>query len=290
MSQPTFPPKPEITRDDALNMILTSIAMEELGLSHIINAEGEKLQYILGTLPCSDGMDVTVEQLLEVNKSITQLMDSIMQNQIFLKGKMDKVIDSIEYPNVGPTGPMGPMGPAGPTGAPGGVTGATGPAGKPGATGSPGATGPAGPPTIRCSAIFSGICGRLRSEDYFRWQCEHKEGDCISHDSCDDSKIILAPKKCFQIFFSANICGINCSDDCRSNLSLRIETICSNSRKDVFTYFMPEILNNQTPATASFGGIFISTHDCIEPTLLIVELISPYKAIVKQAFLSVMEI
>ena len=34
-----------------MNQILSSIAMKELGLSHILNAEGEKLQYILGTLP-----------------------------------------------------------------------------------------------------------------------------------------------------------------------------------------------------------------------------------------------
>jgi len=136
MSQPTFPNKPEITRDDALNMILTSIAMEELALSHIINAEGEKLQYVLGTLSCSDGTEATVDQLLEVNKSITQMMDSVMQNQIFLKGKMEKVLNFIEYPNMGPTGPTGSIGPTGPTGAPGGVTGATG---------SMGPVGPAGP-------------------------------------------------------------------------------------------------------------------------------------------------
>lgn len=51
MSLPKFPINPaDITRDDAINMILTSIAMEEVGLSHILNAEGEKIQYVLGTL------------------------------------------------------------------------------------------------------------------------------------------------------------------------------------------------------------------------------------------------
>ena len=52
MSLPSFPVvEPPIKREDAVNQILSSIAMEELGLSHILNAEGEKLQYILGTLP-----------------------------------------------------------------------------------------------------------------------------------------------------------------------------------------------------------------------------------------------
>lgn len=46
MSLPSFPVvNPPIEREDAVNQILSSIAMEELGLSHILNAEGEKLQY-----------------------------------------------------------------------------------------------------------------------------------------------------------------------------------------------------------------------------------------------------
>ena len=51
MSMPSFPPNgADMTQEEALTMIIASIAMEELALSHILNAEGEKLQYILGTL------------------------------------------------------------------------------------------------------------------------------------------------------------------------------------------------------------------------------------------------
>ena len=45
MSLPSFPVvNPPIEREDAVNQILSSIAMEELGLSHILNADGDKLQ------------------------------------------------------------------------------------------------------------------------------------------------------------------------------------------------------------------------------------------------------
>lgn len=58
MSQPFFPhvtPGVTLNREDAIRLILASIAMEELGLSRILNAEGEKLQYVLGTLPGMTG-------------------------------------------------------------------------------------------------------------------------------------------------------------------------------------------------------------------------------------------
>jgi len=54
MSQANIPnmtPNISLSREDAINLILASIAMEEMSLSHILNAEGEKLQYVLGTLP-----------------------------------------------------------------------------------------------------------------------------------------------------------------------------------------------------------------------------------------------
>ena len=45
MSLPTFPTvDPPIDRENAVTQILSSIAMEELGLSPRLNAEGEKLQ------------------------------------------------------------------------------------------------------------------------------------------------------------------------------------------------------------------------------------------------------
>lgn len=50
MSLPNIPdidPLISLNRCDAINLLLSSIAMEEIGLSHILNAEGEKLQRFL---------------------------------------------------------------------------------------------------------------------------------------------------------------------------------------------------------------------------------------------------
>ncbi len=146
MSLPSFPNiDPPIKREDAVNQILSSIAMEELGMSHILNAEGEKLQYILGTLPGLSGPAATVKDVLNANGSVKELLETATQNQLLLKSKMQCALDTT--PAQGPAGPAGltgPTGPAGPTGATG-PTGSAGAAGAAGETGETGATGPTGP-------------------------------------------------------------------------------------------------------------------------------------------------
>ena len=75
MSLPSFPHvDPHIQREDAVNQILSSIAMEELGLSHILNAEGEKLQFILWTLPGLSGPPATVNDVLAANESVRSML------------------------------------------------------------------------------------------------------------------------------------------------------------------------------------------------------------------------
>ena len=63
MSQPNLPnisPEINLSRTQVIDLLLASIAMEELSLAHILNAEGEKLQFALGTLP-----NATMEQPLK---------------------------------------------------------------------------------------------------------------------------------------------------------------------------------------------------------------------------------
>ena len=153
MSLPSFPKvDPPIQRDDAVNQILSSIAMEELGLSHILYAEGEKMQYILGTLPGLSGPAATVKDVLNANESVRSLLETAVQNQLFLKAKMQGALDASD-PVQGPAGPTGPTGPTGPAGGP------AGPAGAPGPTGATGPAGPTGPIATATSAYAANTQG-----------------------------------------------------------------------------------------------------------------------------------
>jgi len=130
--------------------------MEELGLSHIFNAEGEKLQYVLGTGDGTTGPaePATVDDLLEVNKSVRQTLGDATRLQMLLNNKMETAMStSTCQGSEGPPGPAGPVGPQGEQGIPGtpgpqgfdGLPGAPGPQGEPGPEGPEGAQGPEGP-------------------------------------------------------------------------------------------------------------------------------------------------
>lgn len=146
MSQPTFPQiDPPLTREGSLNEIISSIAAEELSLSHILNAEGEKLQYVLGTLP---GLSeaAALNEVMQVNESVQNTLSGIVEQQMLLSSKLAAALSAPIAP--GPTGPAGPTGPQGPAQGATGPTGLTGPAGAPGVTGPTGPTGPNGAPGI----------------------------------------------------------------------------------------------------------------------------------------------
>lgn len=134
MSMPNFPnvnANVSITRDEALNLLLTSIAFEELGLAHVINAGGENIQYSLGTLP-GIPESATIEEIIEVNKSVVDLLKTVNKKGASLDERLHYILEVIrEIGNVGPPGPEGPQGETGPAG-PQGEPGPAGPSGLPG--------------------------------------------------------------------------------------------------------------------------------------------------------------
>ena len=97
MSMPTFPTNMNTpTPEEALSQIISSIAMEELGLSHIINAEGEKIQYVLGTLEGSTPPDpVTLDDVLKINDSVQKMLETILFKNIILKSKLSEALDAL---------------------------------------------------------------------------------------------------------------------------------------------------------------------------------------------------
>lgn len=79
-------PKIECTNIDkccAATALLQSIALEEAAISHILNAEGEKLQKAISMHNCDQ------KDLLEINKSVGDMIEKITNLEIVLKSKLD---------------------------------------------------------------------------------------------------------------------------------------------------------------------------------------------------------
>ena len=79
MSMPAIPdikPDININREKVIDLLIASVALEELGLAHIVNAEAEKIQFTLGTLEAHDRKKPpAIDELLEINKTVEQILD-----------------------------------------------------------------------------------------------------------------------------------------------------------------------------------------------------------------------
>ena len=96
MSMPVIAaPANPISTSQAVTDLIESIALEETALSHILNAEGEKIQAALAAA-CTD-----VSKLLEVNDSVTDMVHAVSNLEIILKDKLEFVANNLYYPAQG---------------------------------------------------------------------------------------------------------------------------------------------------------------------------------------------
>ncbi len=91
------PIEPPLSREGSINEIISSIAAEELSLSHILNAEGEKLQYVLGTLPGLEAA-AALDEVMQVNQSVQETLSSVMEQQMLLTGKLASAMSAPSCP------------------------------------------------------------------------------------------------------------------------------------------------------------------------------------------------
>ncbi len=100
MSMPNIPEvntKIDITTTQASNVVLASIGFEELGLAHIINAEGEKIQSFLGTLEGQEvRKEVEIEELEKLDKIVNDSLKAITKKELLLLMKLEETKEILE--------------------------------------------------------------------------------------------------------------------------------------------------------------------------------------------------
>lgn len=70
------------SRYHAVTDIIQSVALEQAALSHILNAEGEKLQCVLSS-NCT-----STEEILATNESVRTMVDSVAKLEMILQYKL----------------------------------------------------------------------------------------------------------------------------------------------------------------------------------------------------------
>lgn len=102
MSQANIPnitPTISITLGDTVNMLLASIALEEMGLANIMNAEAEKIQYVVGTLSDTTPLasPPTFSNLLESCTVVQNTLQDVIKAQMMLQFRLDNLLGDFPF-------------------------------------------------------------------------------------------------------------------------------------------------------------------------------------------------
>ncbi|MFJ8259446.1 hypothetical protein ACIQ4Z_19760 [Peribacillus asahii] len=86
--------------DQIALLLLASIAFEELGLAHVINAEAEKLQGAIGTLVDENGDPInpliqagSLAELLAANREVEKMLRTVIKKEMLLQFKFENVLE-----------------------------------------------------------------------------------------------------------------------------------------------------------------------------------------------------
>lgn len=76
------------TREQSITDLVTSVALEEAALAHILNAEGEKIQKIVAEA-------TTAEEMIAVNTSVQDMVEAVTQLELVLQAKLSLFAESL---------------------------------------------------------------------------------------------------------------------------------------------------------------------------------------------------
>ncbi|MDD4705988.1 MAG: hypothetical protein PHS24_02080 [Bacilli bacterium] len=88
MGLPVIPTK---TQPEAFTDLLESIALEETAIAHILNAEGEKIQ---ASAVLMENGNMTPDEVIEFQKSITQIIQTLIKKEMILEFKLEATLDA----------------------------------------------------------------------------------------------------------------------------------------------------------------------------------------------------
>ena len=105
MSMPRITIPETVTEENALANIIASIALEEAALAHIINAEGEKIQRVVGTFtpegetaPLPLLVPATAADMQAINTTVGGMMETVSNIETSLHNKLRTVLAVLEIP------------------------------------------------------------------------------------------------------------------------------------------------------------------------------------------------
>ena len=81
MSMPVIKPG-TVSKSQAITDLITSVGLEQTALSHILNAEGEKIQKAVNS------NSPTTDEMISVNTSVESMVESITRFEIILQEKL----------------------------------------------------------------------------------------------------------------------------------------------------------------------------------------------------------
>jgi hypothetical protein len=81
-------PKIEVSFEESVNLLLASIALEELSLAHIMNAEAEKIQEVVKMPGCNK-----LDDLVCIDKSVERMMRDVIKKEMLLEFKFDNILE-----------------------------------------------------------------------------------------------------------------------------------------------------------------------------------------------------
>lgn len=87
---PDIKPDIKVDKEDTINLLLMSIAFEELSLAHILNAEGLKIQTVTKDKRCK------LDDLIDINKTANETLKNVIKKEILLQFKFDNILELID--------------------------------------------------------------------------------------------------------------------------------------------------------------------------------------------------